>query len=619
MVGAIVPVLSARRSLAQTDTTPKKAEDIDALIRQLGDEDFDLREEAAQRLTRLGPAAFDALAAAENDSRVDVARRAKYLLRQIRVAWTKDTDSTEVRRLLRGYDELDARGRRARIDDIARLPADQTWAPLCRIVRFEKSTSLAKLAALAVIEGPPADALTLLTTSPATPPGEPSPEQRSRKIATIRETLAGSKRPVSAWLLADARYYEAPDDAIAAWAKIVDAESQLLKADSDETSVAIVGRLVKRQYTMLVARGRRPEAIAALRTMVAALSGRTDELLGVVPWLASEKAWEVVDEVATRFETNIARDPILLYTLADARLKQGRTADADALAAKALALRPENLQYHAAIGYRLSEMGLFSWAEREWRSVIERSPSDIVAAQASMLLVAMLKDQERYQEGAQVAQAVVKLIESKPEFREQLEQSGETLSPDRIRAAMDYCYGMYFGGIGDRAKQTEHLERALHSDPLDADVLIALYRIPDASAAQRDKTIARIKQATISFNRTVVRLEAVVGRGGSGEMVTAYNNYAWLVANTFGDFDTALAYSIKSNEMRKDEASILDTLSHCYYAKGDLDNALKTQQRANRLDPHSGSIARKLHFFQAAVDARNAKAGAQAPPRASEP
>jgi cytochrome c-type biogenesis protein CcmH/NrfG len=99
----------------------------------------------------------------------------------------------------------------------------------------------------------------------------------------------------------------------------------------------------------------------------------------------------------------------------------------------------------------------------------------------------------------------------------------------------------------------------------------------------------------------------------------SYNQLAWLVANTEGDFDEAVKMSLKSVELIRarlaEELSThhrevainilsealgghLDTLAHCYAAKKDFDNAVKTQTEAARLIPHQQQIARKLELFR---------------------
>lgn len=80
-----------------------------------------------------------------------------------------------------------------------------------------------------------------------------------------------------------------------------------------------------------------------------------------------------------------------------------------------------------------------------------------------------------------------------------------------------------------------------------------------------------------------------------------YNEYAWLVANTEGDFKKAIRYSTRSLEMAFDNPSYLDTLAHCRFAAGDRAAAVRIQSLAQRLEPHSRTILRNLERFRAAA------------------
>jgi tetratricopeptide (TPR) repeat protein len=95
-----------------------------------------------------------------------------------------------------------------------------------------------------------------------------------------------------------------------------------------------------------------------------------------------------------------------------------------------------------------------------------------------------------------------------------------------------------------------------------------------------------------------------------------YNQVAWLVANTEGDFDEAIRLSEKSVELER--ASLaregpglgeerlggnLDTLAHCYAAKGYYAAAVKAQTEASRLIPYSRVIANKLDLFRSKLPA----------------
>jgi hypothetical protein len=143
-----------------------------------------------------------------------------------------------------------------------------------------------------------------------------------------------------------------------------------------------------------------------------------------------------------------------------------------------------------------------------------------------------------------------------------------------------------------------HLDDGIVHDPTDADILIELYRDPSVAEKRRKQTSDRIRQAAERFRAEIVQLSGEE----SDVRATPFNQYAWLIANTEGDFDLALQYSHKSLEIMPDTASYLDTLAHCYAAKRDFKNAVHYQTRAVELEPHTMQIQRSLKRFQAELD-----------------
>ncbi|HWC89343.1 MAG TPA: hypothetical protein VG433_06805, partial [Pirellulales bacterium] len=141
-----------------------------------------------------------------------------------------------------------------------------------------------------------------------------------------------------------------------------------------------------------------------------------------------------------------------------------------------------------------------------------------------------------------------------------------------------------------RDKQVEELKKGLEEDPTDADVLIALYRIKDLEPALRKRTLVLIDEAVAQFRGAIDQ---------SPENSIPYNQLAWLVANTEGDKKEALRCSQRSLELRPNEAGYLDTMGRCYYALGELENAVKYQAHAVSLDRYNGQLKRQLDYFRA--------------------
>ena len=101
---------------------PAKAKQIEKLIRQLGDNDYYARERAQDELARMRFDAFDALSAAASDEDLEIASRAKYLLRRMPIEWTTESDPADVKHCLQRYDRQDAKSRKAAMKELIGLP-----------------------------------------------------------------------------------------------------------------------------------------------------------------------------------------------------------------------------------------------------------------------------------------------------------------------------------------------------------------------------------------------------------------------------------------------------------------------------------------------------------------
>src|SRR3990167_6755531 len=96
----------------------------------------------------MGLAVFDALVEAQHHRDIEVARRARYLLRGMPVQWSVDADPQVVRSFLRDYGQQGRDERLSRIKQLATLKDSLGVEALCRITRFEADILLSKQASL---------------------------------------------------------------------------------------------------------------------------------------------------------------------------------------------------------------------------------------------------------------------------------------------------------------------------------------------------------------------------------------------------------------------------------------------------------------------------------------
>ncbi|HET6881691.1 MAG TPA: tetratricopeptide repeat protein [Pirellulales bacterium] len=573
---------------AETAEARTRAAKIEALIAELGGDDFFARERAQQELAEIGFEAFDALSeAAEHNDDLEIQSRARYLVRLMRLASVVDSDPPEIKALLGDYESRSEAERIERIKQAAALSDDKGLAVLCRLVRFERSAVLSKEAAAAIIL-------------------QKWPGQRDaaeRRAETIRRGIGQSARPAAAWLAA---YVAARTDAAAAidqWQKLVAAEERRAIEAPHQTRPEILAALWREQALLLRKVGREDDADQILMRLVDGeeSSISADTLEDLLNWLVELRAFNVVDRLAEKFADRFADEPLLLYSLADARRAQGKEDLVRAAITKALAIDGEGdpALEHLRVAVDLMRRHRWRWAEGEYRRVAEVAPRDSkYSIDARARLAEVLHDRGADDEAGSLMEEVVADMEKNHQENNDDENANRTL--EATRARMHYFYACSLVKADQRNERIRRLVDAVTEDPTDADALIALYRVENLDPPLAEQNRKRIRDAAELFRQQIQQ---------QPDDPTPYNQFAWLVANTEGDYREALRCSEKSLELVRanprlagSEASLLDTLGRCYYAVGDYENAVKAQSRAVELDPESGLMASQLKIFRGALE-----------------
>ena len=561
------------------------------LIEQLGATDFSLREKAQSELADLGLSAFDALSDAQHHEDIEIALRARFLVRSMQVKWHDDADSPHVVQVLRGYGELGELDRKARID-LLRMPNHDGMYALCRLARYEVSDELSKLAALNVIHQPAIE----------------DAEARAVAAKRIAKIAGTGKRPAAAWLRTYAKTLGDPESALAEWDAYAKAEHDVLTQFPERTSREIVRDLYRYQVTLLQQSHKPERAVAVIRQSLALMEGTPEQLAEIVGWLIHREVWSVVEEVATRFPQVFAESPKLQYLRAEALLKQNQTERAEELARQALQANAENLEHHQLAAEELKKRGMFDWAERELRAIVERAPGGSAEKRtAGYTLAEMLHDMGKELGAAEVLQGLLDA--------EEKNMAGGELPLEGLRSRMHYFFALDLLEKGEVGKAEERLNEGIKADAEDADVLIALFRLPNQAEQRRLETLKLINSAAEHFRKEINQYKAIAEQELdeatkfrlNNHVANMCNQFAWLVSNTTGDYDEALQCSLKSNELRPKYAAYLDTLGRCYFAKGDFENAVRYQLLAIQEEPHSGQMKRQLALFEKERDAKKEK------------
>jgi len=559
------------------------------LIAGLGDDDYHRREAAAAELKALGPTAIDALlAAAETSGDLEVALRARWLVETIPFEMPHDTP--EVVKLLARFKRRDFDDRVQAMHRLLRVDDDAGIEPLARITRLDPSTAGSRVAAALLAREWWAD-------DPAWPP-------LRRRIAA---GLGPSTRPAARFLAALVAFTD-PDaradrdtalEAAAAalgdlWRPAADETPPSLDDDSDER--VVVGRTLqifeRCHVQMLLAAGRREAALAAATALLeraAALDDPDRQVAACVDtltWAVQLGLPEAVEAVLA-VPALVDRSPLVAHAIASAEEARGRGAAAhERFEAAFDALAHDGFLERLQAAVMLVKWGRIEWATRSYEAILD--DTDLAIAErglAATMLGELFHDVQRDDEAARCVQRF---------FGDDTPGAGEQVGrdPRSNRSRMHFFESCDRARRGDMAGCRAAVEQALAVYPKDVDALIALYAMPDNSEEQRADAVRRVKAALARLEEDI---QAVP------DDPTAYNEYAWLVANTEGDVDKATRYSKLSLVKSFDNPSYLDTLAHCHAAAGRHAAALRVQRLAKRAEPFNRTIQRNLERFEKLV------------------
>ena len=555
------------------------------LIQRLGDEWFPEREIAQRELIQLGHAAYDSLIEAEQHSDPEVVAQVHYLLRLLHSNWVRETDSPEVRALMSDYEGRGVSLRLQRIRDLADLPDAGGLEALCRIVKYETSEVVSKTAALAVLNQ---DA------------GDIGTDEHERRLAMLHSACSRSPRVGAAWIKAFVLGQTDPAGAVPRFAEFIAREEWLLNDFSDLTQPRIIVDLRRIQVVLFDELSRADDVNATLTKMLELDVSNTDLLVDLVQYFTRRQAWNLLDELESRAAESLSTDALALYQLAESRQQQGDEQRSLATAERAVKVSARRTADHVQMAILLLDKGLQRWADYEFAFVLDHDPPGSAASLAAAIPYSeSLHDRGLHRQAGEVRKRVLDAVENDPD-RPTLQAFSQMRSTaEEFSSRMHYYFACHHATLNDTDQRREELKKAIEINPTDEDVLIAMFHLPNQSDDDRQSTREKVRDA-VEKNRESIRKEP--------EDSTGYNQLAWLVANTEGDFDEAISLAQRAIQLRRDEAARLgvpsrvggyyDTLAHCYAAKKDFVNAVKTQTEAARLDPHSKQIADKLAVFK---------------------
>jgi tetratricopeptide (TPR) repeat protein len=559
---------------------------VDELIKQLGADQYSQRRRAEEELMRLGPGIHDQLKLAEQNDDLEIAERAKYILQSMRVEWIQPQDSQEVRRALARFGDLSADEKVSRIRTLAELPKGQGLPALCRIARLDHAPRISRNAAVALLDA------------------ELTSEETAAIVDACRQELQTIDRPATEWIGLWLQEQQDRQATLAAWGNAIDAEQKLLEEKSPDTDYYTVYSLLQRRLKICDELKLTDETTSALLAVVDLMAGADDRrqfnssIVQALEWIVEHQRWDVLGQVYEKYRGKIHGDRSLLYYYAAAIAKAGNVDEANKLADRAFEMKPDSEFERLVIAERIAAIGSVDWAMRDYRAAIDALPAtDFESLYARRELAMWLHDRQEYKAASDVLAeffAAIQAKENRAARRTLLQQVDGQAYLNALEGRQLLYLANHHHGRGEYDSERETLEKAYDKYDGDPDVLIAMARIPGVDDEFKQRTRDRIAKMSDLYRNEIERMP---------EDPSKYNQWAWLVSNTEqseADYQKAVQHSLRSLELSPDEPSYLDTLGRCYFSAGDVENAIKSQQKAVERAPQYQIMRRQLAEFQKA-------------------
>lgn len=605
---------AAASAASQTGAAVATADDlrVGRLIQALGSQRYVERREAEQALLEIGMQAFDQIDMATDHSDPEISASCRFLVSELTVRWTRRDDPPEVKSMLANYASEDE-SRRLAIVEALGSRADR-WAigPLCRIARYDATPVVARQAAVELLRTD--DYLLGYTADDA---------------LTLHHEIGTSVRPQAEWVRLLAAQIDNPQATREAWLAAIEraAAAAAVQADN-QPHYAQIAELLRNLVRLEFGSKRLDNLeLSVDRLLNHPNMAMVDEIEQLLTWAAVANAPQVIDLIIERYNDRLSQTKSGLYLIARTRFAQGQQELADSLAERAFGMSAEaslagGAQDRVAEANKLAEAGRTEWARRELRAAIAEVPeASDTHSRAAIALAQSLHDWQQHAESVEVLAALTGPLQGNSELTSQYEHRVRQSTRGRNDLGRLYTlpelesYQYYFDACrlhaeGDRDAEWQALEKAYKLDDSNADIIIGMYRASEENGERREVAREAVQRRCRALEQSIDDYPYPAYYASN-----FYNEWAWLVSNTEGDFAKAVRYSHKSLELfaarmavdrdlkTEDSAGLLDTLGRCYFAAGDYEAAIKYQTEAVGYQPQMRVLQRQLKEFQEALTA----------------
>ena len=523
--------------------------DVSRWIEQLGSEEFQEREDATDNLKKAGFRAVSELQKALKNPDVEVSERAKELLRLLEMSWLDVRDPPQIQELMLRYANAETV-----LDKLGVINAISDWSgnygvrggdgigPLCRILRFEQEPIVRAEAAREIIAVPPVRY-----------------DLRLKWFETVQKSVT-----------------EPGDD-----------------------------------FLLLL-------AVQFAEAYELAMEYRGKSLFEENPQPAGEKLLQAVRSLTKRI--NVFRetpeyyegrrgtdtDILLFYAIAELQDAVGLKEELDETLFQALDVHPiisdevhsihtderhgSLYMPHCMAADYLASRSLHAWAKNEYLMVAKRDNrmKSIVTLRGA--------EQANYLEENELAAELFGIVAEA--IADQRNPANDFFSgdPNFVKAQHKMFLAKLAVNRGEIVEAKKLLDEAVQLRPNEVDCLILRYEIGNDDEEYKKKTDELIAKVLANAKREMQ------GKVHLREQVEYYaqpfNQAAWLLANTGGDYELALNSAKKAVEFSPNSPNILDTLAHVYALGKEYDKAVETQKNVVRYAPQATVFRSALKKFE---------------------
>ena len=520
-------------------------------VQQLGHDSFLVRQRAEALLIRTGIQAYPDLRRAKQNPDIEIVRRAEYILSQIEQTFF-DMENREAAFWILLYIRDPNPVAKARTiwmlaDPVRDLVKGEGLQTLCRLVRFEENSALRLEAAKSLIASPPT-----------------SPVLRQKWYQSIRDSI---------------------DSAI---------EDDLLRCVTDYAKLWCALDEAGEKITM------------EYQERVRQVSAETLRLL---------------ERPENRIQTGSKIDILLHYAVAELQDAAGLIENRDTTVAAALAIEPGPLQTaeplmqqfnleddlllneHYYTGLYLKQRYRLRWAIAHFQKVM--ADGDVAlrilasrnAAESAMYLddyasaIAFFdKHIEIFQgpdHARNDAESMIALAQRRQAYC-MAEQAAAVENWEQVREAIWKVWAAEPSDNHDRWDDEGHIDLVIMAHRL-------CKQLPGIDDEFKEMLDGQLRK---TWKNIVADYDNATFNSSQIKMVIVWNWGAWLLANTDGDYPSALTLVEAALKVEPDDTGILDTLAHVYFLGGKVDEAIRVQEQVVRFAPEAAIYHRALERFK---------------------